>query len=63
MVVDFAPQMLSVKRANPDVLLMWPNSGEDHALIIKARDELGWTAERDIAQMCADVWHYQTTPK
>jgi UDP-glucose 4-epimerase len=29
----------------------------------RARDELGWTAERDIAQMCADVWRYQTTPK
>jgi len=29
----------------------------------KAREELGWTAERDVAQMCADVWHYQTTPK
>jgi branched-chain amino acid transport system substrate-binding protein len=39
---DVMPQMLSIKRANPDVLLMWPNSGEDHALIIKARDELGW---------------------
>lgn len=29
----------------------------------KARDELGWTAERDIAQMCADSWRYQTTSK
>ncbi|MDK6077374.1 UDP-glucose 4-epimerase GalE [Massilia varians] len=29
----------------------------------KARDELGWTAERDVAQMCADVWRYQTTAK
>jgi UDP-glucose 4-epimerase len=29
----------------------------------KARDELGWTAERDIAQMCADSWRYQVTPK
>jgi len=28
-----------------------------------ARDELGWTAERDVAQMCADVWRYQTTAK
>jgi UDP-glucose 4-epimerase len=26
----------------------------------RAREELGWTAERDIAQMCADVWRYQT---
>ena len=25
--------------------------------------ELGWTATRDIAQMCADSWRYQTTPK
>jgi UDP-glucose 4-epimerase len=29
----------------------------------RARDELGWTAERDIAQMCADSWRYQTTAK
>ncbi|MCC2972054.1 UDP-glucose 4-epimerase GalE [Massilia sp. IC2-476] len=29
----------------------------------KASSELGWTAERDVAQMCADVWRYQTTAK
>ena len=29
----------------------------------RARDELGWSATRDIAQMCADSWRYQTTPK
>jgi UDP-glucose 4-epimerase len=29
----------------------------------KAREELGWTAERDIGQMCADVWRYQTTQR
>jgi UDP-glucose 4-epimerase len=29
----------------------------------RARDELGWTATRDIAQMCADSWRFQTTPK
>ena len=28
-----------------------------------AQRELGWTATRDIAQMCADSWRYQTTPK
>jgi UDP-glucose 4-epimerase len=28
-----------------------------------AREELGWTAKRDVAQMCADSWRYQTTPK
>ncbi|MDL2357387.1 MAG: UDP-glucose 4-epimerase GalE [Pseudomonadota bacterium] len=26
----------------------------------RARTELGWTATRDIAQMCADAWRYQT---
>jgi UDP-glucose 4-epimerase len=29
----------------------------------RARDELGWVAERDVAQMCADSWRYQTTEK
>jgi len=29
----------------------------------KAREELGWTAQRDVAQMCADTWRYQITPK
>jgi UDP-glucose 4-epimerase len=29
----------------------------------RAREELGWSAKRDIAQMCADSWRYQTTPK
>jgi UDP-glucose 4-epimerase len=29
----------------------------------RAREELGWTATRDVAQMCADSWRYQTTPK
>ena len=26
----------------------------------RARDELGWVATRDVAQMCTDTWHYQT---
>jgi UDP-glucose 4-epimerase len=29
----------------------------------RAREELGWTADRDIAQMCADSWRYQITAK
>jgi UDP-glucose 4-epimerase len=29
----------------------------------RAREELGWTAQRDIAQMSADSWRYQITPK
>ncbi|MES2016644.1 MAG: UDP-glucose 4-epimerase GalE [Pseudomonadota bacterium] len=28
-----------------------------------AQSELGWTAQRDIAQMCADSWRWQTLPK
>jgi UDP-glucose 4-epimerase len=28
-----------------------------------AKAELGWTAERDIAQMCADSWRWQSMPK
>ncbi|HEY0491782.1 MAG TPA: UDP-glucose 4-epimerase GalE [Telluria sp.] len=29
----------------------------------RAETELGWKAERDVAQMCADAWRYQSTPK
>ena len=27
----------------------------------RARDELGWVATRDVAQMCVDTWRYQTS--
>jgi UDP-glucose 4-epimerase len=30
---------------------------------VRAQTELGWKAERDVAQMCADAWRYQSTPK
>jgi UDP-glucose 4-epimerase len=29
----------------------------------RAKAELGWRAERDVAQMCADSWRFQTMPK
>lgn len=29
----------------------------------RAHAELGWSADRGIAQMCADAWRYQTMPK
>lgn len=29
----------------------------------RAQSELDWRAERDVAQMCADAWRYQSTPK
>lgn len=28
-----------------------------------AQNELGWKAERDVAQMCADSWRWQSLPK
>lgn len=28
-----------------------------------AEGELGWKAQRDVAQMCADAWRWQSTPK
>ncbi|UOD27840.1 UDP-glucose 4-epimerase GalE [Massilia violaceinigra] len=28
-----------------------------------AESELGWKAERDVAQMCADAWRWQSLPK
>jgi branched-chain amino acid transport system substrate-binding protein len=39
---DVTPQVLSVKRANPDALLMRPNSGEDHGLVMRTINEVGW---------------------
>jgi UDP-glucose 4-epimerase len=29
----------------------------------RAKADLAWSAERGIAQMCADAWRYQTMPK
>jgi UDP-glucose 4-epimerase len=29
----------------------------------RAKAELDWSADRDVAQMCADAWRYQTMPK
>lgn len=29
----------------------------------RAQTELDWKAERDVAQMCADAWRYQSMPK
>jgi branched-chain amino acid transport system substrate-binding protein len=39
---DITPQMLTLRRANPDVLLMWPGVGEDHGLIVKTASDLNW---------------------
>lgn len=39
---DITPQMLALRRTNPDVLLMWPGVGEDHGLIVKTASDLNW---------------------
>ncbi len=33
---------------------------ENYAACDKARDELGWTAEYDLARMCEDAWRWQS---
>ncbi len=33
---------------------------ENYAACDKARDELGWTAQYDLARMCADIWRWQS---
>ncbi|WP_305118003.1 GDP-mannose 4,6-dehydratase [uncultured Adlercreutzia sp.] len=33
---------------------------ECYADATKARDELGWTAEYDMARMCEDAWRWQS---
>jgi ABC-type branched-subunit amino acid transport system substrate-binding protein len=40
---DVLPQVLKIRRANPDVLLMHPNTGEDHGLIMRTLNEAKWT--------------------
>ena len=41
-----------VDRRPGDVAASWAD-------VTKARDELGWTATKDLAAMCADSWHWQ----
>jgi branched-chain amino acid transport system substrate-binding protein len=39
---DITPQLLSLRSGKPDVLFIWPNTGEDHGTITKNMKELGW---------------------
>jgi len=39
---DMTPQLLSLRSGKPDVLFIWPNTGEDHGTITKNMKELGW---------------------
>jgi UDP-glucose 4-epimerase len=42
-----------VGRRDGDVAASWAD-------VSKARDELSWSATRDLKEMCADSWHWQT---
>ena len=39
---DMTPQVLTLKRGNPDTLFLFASSGEDAGNVLKARDDLGW---------------------
>ena len=39
---DMTPQLLTLKRGNPDTLFLFASSGEDAGNVLKARDDLGW---------------------
>ena len=64
--------MVADEAVTPAVKELWPFTGSRcvdrrpgdiakcYADPARARDELGWEATRDVAQMCADTWHYQT---
>ncbi len=43
--VDMTPQLLALKRGNPDTLFLFPSSGEDGGNALKSMDELGWNAK------------------
>lgn len=40
--VDMTPQLLALKRGNPDTLFLFPSSGEDGGNALKSLDDLGW---------------------
>jgi branched-chain amino acid transport system substrate-binding protein len=43
--VDMAPQLLNLKRGNPDTLILFASSGEDVGNVLKSLDDLGWTVK------------------
>lgn len=43
--VDMTPQLLSLKRGNPDTLFLFPSSGEDGGNALKSLDDLGWNVK------------------
>ena len=39
---DMTPQLLTLRRANPDVILLFTSNGEDTGNMVKSLNELGW---------------------
>jgi ABC-type branched-subunit amino acid transport system substrate-binding protein len=39
---DMTPQLLALKRGNPDVILLYTSNGEDTGNMVKSLNELGW---------------------
>lgn len=39
---DMTPQLLALKRGNPDTILLFASNGEDTGNMLKGLDELGW---------------------
>jgi branched-chain amino acid transport system substrate-binding protein len=42
---DMTPQLLALKRGNPDTLLLFTSNGEDAGNALKSLDELGWSVK------------------
>jgi branched-chain amino acid transport system substrate-binding protein len=42
---DMTPQLLTLKRGNPDTLFLFASSGEDAGNVLKSRDDLGWNVK------------------
>jgi ABC-type branched-subunit amino acid transport system substrate-binding protein len=42
---DMTPQLLTLKRGNPDTLFLFTSSGEDAGNVLKSLDDLGWTVK------------------
>lgn len=39
---DMTPQLLTLRRGNPDVILLFTSNGEDTGNMVKSQNELGW---------------------
>jgi len=42
---DMTPQLLALKRGNPDAILLFTSNGEDTGNMIKSANELGWNVK------------------